>query len=129
QSGTTTIATVTKSGTGTVTISNDNSTTWNSVVNDEVITASAGILRLTNGGGLGGANAVYNQNGGTLDLRSDTGITQVGPVITVGATSTINVDRSVGGTGTGGTQTIASLKDNGVFTIFTTGGTQSGVNA
>jgi len=128
QSGTTTVATVTKSGTGTVTISNDNSTTWNSVLNDEVITASAGIIRLTNGGGLGGANAVYNQNGGTLDLRSDAGITQAGPVVTIGASSTINVDRAVSGAGTGGTQTITALKDNGVFTLYATGGTQSGGN-
>jgi len=129
QSGTTTVATVTKGGTGALTISNDNSSTWNSVLNNEVITVSAGILRLTNGGGLGGSNAVYNQNGGVLDLRSDAGITQTGPVITVGATSTINVDRSIGGTGTGGTQTITSLKDNGVFSVYTTGGTQSGGNA
>lgn len=129
QAGTTTAATVTKSGTGAVTISNDNSSTWNSVLNNEVITVSAGILRLTNGGGLGGSNAVYNQNGGVLDLRSDAGITQTGPVITVGATSTINVDRAIGGTGTGGTQTITSLKDNGVFSVYTTGGTQSGGNA
>jgi len=123
--GATAVATITKSGTGTLTVTNDNSTSWN-VASDSVLTATAGIVRLTNGNGLGGANATFNLNAATLDLRSDAGITQAGPVVTVGATSNINVDRALGGAGTGGTQTITSLKDNGAFAVYTTGGANSG---
>ena len=123
--GATAVATITKSGTGTLTVTNDNSTSWN-VASDSVLTATAGIVRLTNGNGLGGANATFNLNGAALDLRSDAGITQAGPVVTVGATSNINVDRALGGAGTGGTQTITSLKDNGAFAVYTTGGANSG---
>ena len=127
--GATAVVTIAKSGTGTLTIANDNSASWN-VASDSVLTATAGIVRLTNGNGLGGANATFNLNAATLDLRSDAGITQAGPVVTVGATSNINVDRAIGSTATtGGTQTITSLKDNGAFAVYTTGGANSGGNA
>ena len=116
-------ASLTKSGAGAFTISSNNASTWNTTT-FSVYNAALGITRLTNGGGLGGANATVNLNGGALDLRSDAGITVAAP-ITVGTTSAINVDRAISGSGTVGTQTINSLKDNGVFTVYTTGGGQS----
>jgi fibronectin-binding autotransporter adhesin len=125
--GATAVATLTKSGTGTLTVSTDNSATWN-VATNNVITQTAGIIRATASNALGGSSAIYNLNTGTLDLRSDAGITL--PTVKIGAVnSTINVDRAVGGAGTGGTQTITALNDSGVFSLYATGGTQSGGNA
>lgn len=125
--GASAVATLTKNGTGTLTVSTDNSATWN-VATNNVLTQSAGIIRATASNALGGSSAIYNLNTGVLDLRSDAGITL--PTVKIGAVnSTINVDRAVGGSGTGATHTITALNDSGVFSLYATGGTQSGGSA
>ncbi|MEK0447051.1 MAG: hypothetical protein RLZZ399_2372, partial [Verrucomicrobiota bacterium] len=89
-----------KSGVGTLTISSDSAATFNHA--NATITMSGGITRLTSATGLGGALATVNLNGGMLDLRSDSSLT-LAPTLVVGAGgSFLNVDRAVGGTGTGG---------------------------
>lgn len=112
----------TKNGTGVATLSNaTNNTTFNAA--QAIFALSNGVTRVTDGGALGGALTTVNQSGGLLDLRSDTGMT-LQPKITLTNTSVINVDRAVGGTGTGGTHTLGDLSASGTnsFTLYATGG-------
>ena len=107
-------------------MSRDNSSTFN-IASNSIITATAGIVRPTVAGALGGANAKFNLNGATLDLRTDTTFTLTAPV-TVGANNSfINVDRAIGGSGTGGTQTLNGLS-LGTFTLFLTSGNTYSLN-
>lgn len=127
--GATAAATINKTGTGTLTLSGNNSTSFNVAANS-IITMAAGITRVATNTALGGVNTTLNLNGAALDLRSDSALIFGTASVTIGTVrSTINVDRAVGGTGTGANHVINSVRDNGVFTLFTTGGTQSGGNA
>jgi len=124
-SGTTTNSTVTKSGAGTLTITSDNSTTFNTALS--IFTMTGGVTRVTTGNGLGGALATVNLNGAALDLRSDTAFTVL-PTILVGTTNSfINVDRAIGGAGTGQTMALGGLRI-GTFTLYLTGGNDYGLN-
>jgi autotransporter-associated beta strand protein len=122
--------TLTKSGLGTLTLSGNNSTSYNDP--NRILTMTNGITRASTAANLGGANlaganTTLNLNGATLDLRNDLGQTFT-ETVTVGASnSTINVDQSIGGSGTGQTMTLGGLKV-GAFTAFFTNGNNYSLN-
>ncbi|MBN8421692.1 MAG: autotransporter-associated beta strand repeat-containing protein [Verrucomicrobia bacterium] len=124
-SGTTGTSTVTKSGLGAVTLTADSSTLWNNALN--AYTMTNGITRVTVAGGLGGASSKVNVNSGVLDLRADSGFTLTTPVTIGGSNSYFNVDRAIGGAGTGQTMTLNGVS-SGAFTSYFTGGNNYSIN-
>ena len=102
-----------KGNTGILTITGDNSarTLGTNIV--------AGSLRIATSDKIGLASPV-GLAGGTLDLRNDVGTTYSN-LITVTASSTINSDQAVGGTGTAQTHTVPAIT-SGAVTLTTTAG-------
>ncbi|HEX8914129.1 MAG TPA: autotransporter-associated beta strand repeat-containing protein, partial [Humisphaera sp.] len=125
------INTFTKSGQGTLTLAASSAATFNGnagAVGTSVLTLTGGITRVTNAGGLGGVGARVNLSGATLDLRGDAALTTL-PVLTVtGTNAYVNVDRAIGGTGTGATHSLGGVS-LGAFTLYATGGGNSGAAA
>lgn len=119
--------TITKSGLGTVTLTADSSSTWNTGSTVNIYTMTNGITRTTVAGALGGANAKVNVNSGVLDLRGDTGFTLTAPITLGASNSYINADRAVGGAGTGQTMTLNGVS-SGAFTSYFTSDNNYSIN-
>jgi fibronectin-binding autotransporter adhesin len=114
--------TLTKNGTGILVLTNGNNALSGST------TITAGILRVSTSGNLGGIGTVVKLNGGTLDLRNDAGTNFVQNVI-VSANSTINVDPAIGDLPTPGqAHTLGMLTMGGNFTLTITSQWGTGAN-
>jgi len=100
------------SSTGTLTITGNNS------ARTGAMGTAGGILRFATSNNIG--TGPLTLGGGTLDLRNEVGTTYPNP-ITVTASTTINSDQAVGGTGTAQTHTLSTIT-SGAFTLTFTAG-------
>jgi autotransporter-associated beta strand protein len=85
-------------------------------------TITAGTLRLTLDHQLAASSGISVAAGGTLDLRGDTALTNTLPIALNSSTAFLNVDRAVGGTGTGQTHVVGNINVGTTATPNITGG-------
>ena len=96
---------VTKTGAGLLTFSGDNSG-WTSTTQG-TLTLSGGTTRLFGANPIGAAT--ITMNGGLLELRNDVSTNVATNIAGVSAASTIDLDHTIGGSGSGATITLGTI--------------------